>query len=116
MNRITFFDVEYANSKNKSLCQLALMCEDFETGELVCIPKTFYIDPEDGFDDNCIKVHGISAQKVKGAPSFQEIWKEIEQYFTNAVVVGHNVASADLDALVKNLPRYGVAVPEMYYL
>ena len=116
MERITFFDVEYANSKNKSLCQLAMMCEDFETGELVCAPKTFYIDPEDGFDDNCIKVHGISAQKVKGAPSFQEVWKEIEQYFTNAVVVGHNVASADLDALVKNLTRYSLDIPEIYYL
>ena len=31
-------------------------------------------------------------------------------------MVGHNVASADLDALVKMLNRYNLDIPEFYYV
>ena len=44
------------------------------------------------------------------------VWKEIEKYFTNAVIIGHNVAGADLDALVKALNRYNLDIPELYYI
>lgn len=116
MDKITYFDVEFANSKNKSLCQLGLLCESFVTGKTLSEPQPIYIDPEDGFDDNCIKVHGITAHTVKGAPTFPKVWASIEKYFTNAVVVGHNVAAADLDALVKNLNRYNLDIPVIYYV
>ena len=33
MDKVTYFDVEYANSKNKSICQIGLMCEHYENGE-----------------------------------------------------------------------------------
>jgi DNA polymerase-3 subunit epsilon len=39
-----------------------------------------------------------------------------EKYFTNAVIIGHNVAGADLDALVKALKRYNLDIPELYYI
>ena len=61
-------------------------------------------------------MHGITASQVANEPSFPEIWKDIEKYFTNAVVIGHNVASSDLDALVKNLRRYNLDIPEFYYI
>ena len=48
--------------------------------------------------------------------SFSAVWKEIEKYFTNAVIIGHNVAGADLDALVKALKRYNLDIPELYYI
>jgi DNA polymerase III epsilon subunit-like protein len=116
MKKVTYFDVEYANSNNKSICQLGLMCEDYNTSEPFYPERNVYIDPEDGFDDFCIKIHGITADKVKKELSFPAVWKQIEQYFTNAVVIGHNVASADLDALVKNLRRYNIDIPEFYYI
>lgn len=116
MTKVTYFDVEYANSKNKSICQIGIMCEDFETGEPVYPELNLYINPEDGFDNNCIRIHGITADKVKDEPTFPEVWKTIEKYFTNAVVVGHNVASSDLDSLVKNLSRYNLDIPELYYI
>lgn len=31
MKKVTYFDVEYANSKNKSICQIGLMCENYGT-------------------------------------------------------------------------------------
>lgn len=116
MKKVTYFDVEYSNSKNKSICQIGLVCEDYISGEPIYPERNIYINPEDGFDDICVRIHGISSDKVKNEPTFPDIWKEIECYFTNAVVIGHNVAGADLDALVKNLRRYNIDIPEFYYI
>ena len=116
MKKVTYFDVEYANSKNKAICQIGLMCEDYDTGESIYPECNIYINPEDGFDDFCVIIHGISADKVKNEPTFPSIWKDIECYFTNAIVIGHNVAGADLDALVKSLKRYNIGIPELYYI
>ena len=116
MDKITYFDVEFANVKNKALCQIGLLCENFETGMNISEPQAIYINPEDGFDYHCVKVHGINAHMVKDAPTFPQVWISIEKYFTNTVIVGHNVAAADLDALVKNLNRYNLDIPVIYYI
>ena len=116
MDKITYFDVEYANSKNKSICQIGIMCENISNGNPIYPERDIYINPEDGFDDVCTRIHGITPSTVKDAPTFPAAWKEIESYFTNTVVVGHNVAAADLDALVKALRRYNLDVPEFYYI
>lgn len=116
MKKITFFDVEYANSKNKSICQIGIMCEDYETGNPVYPELRIMVNPEDGFDDFCVKVHGITANQVKDEPNFKEVWQQLEKYFTNAIVIGHNVASSDLDALIKNLRKYNLDIPEIYYI
>lgn len=116
MDKVTYFDVEYANSKNKSICQIGLMCEDFNTGEPFYPELNIYINPEDRFDEMCVKIHGITADRVENEMCFPEVWKDIEKYFTNAVVVGHNVDAADLDALTKTLRRYHIDIPEFYYI
>lgn len=116
MEKVTYFDVEYANNKNKSICQIGIMCENFSDGEPYYPERNIYINPEDGFDDFCVKIHGITEDTVKNEPAFSAVWKEIEKYFTNAVIIGHNVAGADLDALVKALKRYNLDIPELYYI
>lgn len=116
MKKVTYFDVEYANSNNKSICQIGIMCEDYESGDPVYPELRIIINPEDGFDEFCIKIHGITSNQVVNEPNFACVWKNIEKYFTNAIVVGHNVASSDLDALVKNLRRYNIDIPEFYYI
>lgn len=80
MRKVTYFDVEYANSKNKAICQIGLMCEDYDTGEPIYPERNIYINPEDGFDDFCVRIHGITDDKVKNEPSFPSVWKEIECY------------------------------------
>ena len=114
--KVTFFDVEYANARNKSICQIGILSRDIDDPEAAVDKLDLYVNPEDGFDDNCVRIHGITADMVKTAPTFKECWSDIEQYFTNAVIIGHNVASADLDALHKNLVRYDIEVPEIYYI
>lgn len=113
--RVTFFDVEYANIKNKSICQIGILSKVANSkDEPIKIDLT--INPEDNFDDTCIRIHGITSDKVKNAKTFPQIWKDIETYFTNAIIVGHNVASSDLDALCKTLNRYSISIPELYYI
>lgn len=92
------------------------MCENYSDGEPYYPEKNIYINPEDGFDDICVKIHGITKEKVKNEPTFPLIWKQIEKYFTNAIIIGHNVAGADLDALIKALKRYNLDIPEFYYI
>lgn len=116
MRAMLYFDVEWSNSKNKSICQIGLMSEDFDTGDPVFPELDLYINPDDGFDLMCVNVHHINESRVINEPKFDEAWKMVEKYFTNSIIVGHNVCGADLDALVKNLKRYGLNVPVMYYI
>ena len=116
MNKVTYFDVEYANPQNKAICQMGILCEDFNTKDH-CYPElNIYVNPEDRFDYQCVRIHGITDSKVMDKPTFPEVWETIEKYFTNAVIVGHNVAGSDLNALVKNLRRYNLDIPVMYYI
>ena len=116
MNNVTYFDVEYANSKSKAIWQMGIVCEDFKSREPVFPELDIYVNPEDGFDAHCIAIHGITSSKVENAPAFPQVWKDIEKYFTNAVIIGHNVASSDLDALAKNLCRYNLDIPVLSYI
>ncbi len=116
MEKVTYFDVEYANSKNKSICQVGLMCENYKTGNPYYPERNIYINPEDGFDDVCIRIHGISQDKVKNEKNFTQVWEEIKKYFVDSIIIGHNIASADLDALSKMLKRYKLDIPEIHYI
>lgn len=116
MKKVTYFDVEWANSKNKSICQMGIMCEDFETDEPICREKNIYINPEDGFDPRCVSKHHITTQQVATMPTFPQVWEKVKSCFINSIVIGHNVAGADLNALTKCLQRYQLDVPELHYI
>ena len=116
MKKVTYFDVEYANPQNMSICQIGIVCDDLETGEPYYPERNIYINPQDGFSPMCVNVHGITPERVCDEKTFPEIWKEIEPFFTNSIVIGHNVAAADLCALEKNLKRYNIDIPEFYYV
>jgi len=116
MEKVLYLDVEYANSKNKSICQLGLLGEYYPSGEPVFPEKNIYINPEDGFQNWCIKVHGITDKQVENEPNFPAVWKEIKKYFTDAVIVGHNVCASDLSALAKSCARYNIKLPAVRYI
>ena len=116
MKNYLYFDVEYANTKNKSICQMGLMIEDAITRNPTFPELELLVNPEDDFDINCVNVHHISKGAVENAKTFREIWPSIEKYFVNSVVIGHNVSNSDLDALCKNLIRYNIPLPELYFI
>lgn len=116
MKKVLYFDVEYANSKNQSICQMGLLSEYFPSGDPIFPERNIYINPEDGFDDKCIRIHGITNERVKNEPNFPDIWEIVEQYFANSIIVGHNVAAADINALLKVCNRYEINMPEIHYI
>ena len=116
MSNLLYFDIEYANSKNKSICQMGLMIEDSDTKEPVYPELEILVNPDDEFENACVAVHHIAEDKVNKAKKFNEIWPDIEKYFINSVVVGYNICSSDLDGLCKNLTRYKIVIPELWYI
>lgn len=63
--------------------------------------------PKNHYDRAAIRVHHITPEMTAQSPSFDQVWKEIKQYFINTVVVAHN-SSFDEDALLKNLKKYNI--------
>lgn len=116
MKKVLFLDVEYANCKNKSICQIGLLSEYFSDRDPVFPEKNIYINPEDNFQDSCIKIHNITPQKIKNSPNFPKVWTEIEKYFTNAIIIGHNVLSSDLYAIAYSCQRYDIKLPQLLYI
>lgn len=116
MRKVLYIDVEWANSQNKSICQIGLISEDLDTGETILPELNLYVNPEDNYDDNCIAVHHITNEKTKNCKTFKDLWPSIEEYFTKSIIVGHNVCSSDLNAVVRNLKRYSIDIPEIYYI
>lgn len=112
-NPLLFIDCEWANNKNKSICQIALIYRELGKKD---IEQSYYVNPNDSFDPNCVAVHHISKNKVSKCDTFDKIWSKIEHYFTNSIIIGHNVSNADLNAIIKNLQRYEINIPELYYI
>lgn len=115
MKKVTYFDVEYANKTNKSICQMGIICENWTTGDSFYPDKDIFLNPEDLFEDACTAAHGINAKRVRSAPTFPQAWEGLEKYFTSAVIVGYDAAD-DLDALTFALNRYHLDVPALYYI
>lgn len=112
ISEYTVIDVETPNSKNDSICSIALIkVKDDEV-----VSKEYHlVDPEDRFDPFNVRLHGISKAMVKGSPIFSSLWEKIGHHFTSGVIVAHN-ATFDLNVLAKSLRRNNMAVPEFRYV
>ena len=108
----TFFDVETPNSSNNSICSIGIIHQE-ENEVVLC--KEYLVNPEARFDNINMEIHGITPKMVDQSPAFPQVWEEIKEYFTNAVVVAHN-ATFDLNVLSKVLSAYDIAVPEFNYI
>lgn len=65
------------------------------------------VDPEQPFDYFNTVLTGISEETVSGAPTFPELWEEIEPIMSSGVLVAHN-ASFDIGVLRKCLAAYEI--------
>ncbi len=113
MNKnLTFFDIEIANTKNSSICQIGIVNID----GLNINKMNVMVNPNDDFDQRCISIHHITKEDVANEKKFNEVWSSISKYFTNSIVIAHNALGADLSYLIKNLVRYKLDVPIFYYI
>lgn len=102
MSRFVAFDVETPNRMSNRMSAIGITV--IEDGEIV---KEFYslVNPETHFDYFNIQLTGISKETVWNAPTFPEVWKEIEPIMSEGLLVAHN-AVFDLCVLKKCLKDY----------
>ncbi len=79
-------DVETANQDNSSICQIGLAT--FKDGLLVDTWESL-IDPETYFSYTNIGIHGITENKVMGAPKFYQVYDELIARMENKFAVHH---------------------------
>lgn len=112
LEKITVFDVETPSRRNDRICAIGLV--RIENGAVVD-RKCSLVDPQCEFDAVNIEVHGIKETDVIGAPTFAELWNEIEPWFLDGAVAVHN-AHFDISVLRKTLKAYGLPFPKLRYM
>lgn len=110
---LTFFDVETPNRRNDRVCSIAIVQTD--PSGLVVERRSWLVDPETGFDDVNIRIHGIAPINVRGERTLPEIWDdELRSLISGTRLVAHN-AKFDLCVLSKAFEAYGVQVSRPTY-
>jgi len=105
-------DFETANEKRNSVCALGIVLVN--NGDIV-EKRSWLIKPlEVRFAPINIFIHGITAEDVKFAPKFNEIWSEISPYLENNIIVAHN-AGFDISVLREILSTYRIPFPKSKY-
>lgn len=107
-------DFETATFDRNSACELGICV--VQNSEIV-ETKTWLIKPPSFpyFNQRNIDVHGILPQDVKDAPTFEDIWYEVEEMMYGTLMVAHN-ASFDASVLRGCLDYYGMFTPKLDYL
>jgi DNA polymerase-3 subunit epsilon len=85
--RFIAVDVETAGYESASICQIGLAFVRFD-GAIQTYSS--YVDPCTPFAENNIRIHGIDAQMVRGAPTFDEILPKLRQLMETHPLVQHS--------------------------
>lgn len=105
-------DLETATSDRSSICQIGIT--EVVDGKPLK-PKSWLVQPEGNiYDPMNIWIHGITPEDTKNSPSFPEVWKEVQPYLQNKIVVAHNT-SFDMYALRDAFNKYGMEYPTFDY-
>ena len=104
MPRFVVFDVETPNRRSNRMSAIGITV--VEDGG---IKEEFYslVNPETHFDYFNTMLTGISEETVADAPTFPEIWPQIEPLMGSGLLVAHN-AVFDMGVLRKCLTEYGI--------
>lgn len=84
--RFVVVDLETSNPRMSSICQIGIVT--FENGKEVDAEACF-VDPQDYFDPYNVAIHGITEDKVRGAPHFSSLHGWLSQRFVGEVVACH---------------------------
>lgn len=104
-------DFETANTSRSSACALGIVV----VKEGVIVDEHYLlIDPEDYFDNYCIRIHGITPAMVEGKPTFSRLWPSIQAHFNDSLIVAHN-ASFDMSVFRYCLEKSNIAFPSLKY-
>ncbi len=79
-------DVETANAKMSSICQIGLA--HYQDGRVINEWNS-YINPEDYFDYVNVSIHGIDENTVSNSPTFKEVSNKLNNLLDNRIAVCH---------------------------
>ena len=104
MSRFTVFDVETPNRMSDRMSAIGITV--IEDG---MITDEFYslVNPETHFDYFNTQLTGISEEMVWDAPTFPEVWPQIESLMSDGLLVAHN-AVFDMNVLKRCLRDYEI--------
>ena len=104
MSRFIIFDVETPNYRCNRMSAIGITV--LEDG-VVTNEFSSLINPETDFDAFNIRLTGIDEDLVRDAPTFPELWPQIEPLMSSGLLVAHN-AVFDLGVLKKCLDYYEI--------
>lgn len=104
-------DVETANPDLTSICQIGVAL--FEQGALADTWQTL-VDPKDDFDPWNVAVHGITAEDVRGAPTFPDVYSDLQRVLGCPVVACHT--PFDRIALTRGAAKHQLPALECSWL
>ena len=83
-------DFETATRSRNSACSIGVAVVN--GGRIIDTFSSLLQPPGLAFDDDLMGIHGITADAVRNAPAFTDIWPEVERRCDCGIVVAHNAA------------------------
>jgi DNA polymerase-3 subunit epsilon len=109
--RFVAVDVETANADVASICQIGAAV--FDDADVVDRWSTL-IDPEDEFSGLNVQIHGITPDRVCGAPTFPAVAHQLRELLHGQIVACHT--SFDRLSIGRACERYGLPPVECRWL
>lgn len=113
--RFVAIDVETANNKRGSICQIGIAC--YENGQIAQEWESL-VNPEDIFWDLNIDIHGIKEHHVKDSPTFpmlkNKLFSFLNTHLENQIVVSHS--NFDKSAISQVCEKYIFALPNCKWI
>ena len=109
--RVVGFDLETTGLQIKSdrIVQFAVVGSDFDGSN---IHFESMVNPQRDIPADSTRVHGIHDSDVKDLETFENHIDKLDDLFSNAVVVGHNVKKFDWPFISNEYLRYGKLMPK----
>lgn len=85
---LDFVAIDFETAKNHHICAVGIVV--VEQGKIVDEFQTLIQPPNNEYIFQTIRVHGITPNMTLNAPSFYQVFPEIEKRLKGAVVVAHN--------------------------
>lgn len=106
-------DFETANEKRNSPCSIGIVVVN--DGEIIEKVHHLIKPKEMRFMPINIGIHGIRPSMVKDELEFDKVWRKINHYFNDNLVIAHN-ASFDISVLRNTLELYNIKIPSFTYI
>jgi DNA polymerase-3 subunit epsilon len=106
-------DFETANQTRGSACALGVAI--VEDSHVVQRSSWLIRPPTLDFNPYNVMIHGITADDVASAPTFDALWPSVQALLEGRPVIAHN-ASFDISVLRHSLDAYGLRWPKLQYV